>query len=892
MKLQIPLRTLILLDYLGIIIIAMICLFLSQSTFAQCEGNIELSSQAAVDAFMTDYGCSTVDGDLTVSGSDILDLSNLSALTTINGSLILENNGSLTSLVGLENLASIDESLLIIDNDALTGLVGLEGLTSVDGDIRITENLYLQDLIGLEGLTSIGGDLYLEKNVNLKNLEGLDNLIVVGANLILIKNYDLTNISALENLISVGEDLVIDGNNDLTSLDGLENLTSISSNLSIDDNDALTSLNALENLVYVSSNLSIESNDALTNLYGLGNLTSIDGNLRVSYNDNLTSLTSLGNLTSLNGSLIIVLNEVLTSLAGLEGLTSVGKNLRITANYELVNLLGLENITSVGGDLEIMDGDDLINLVGLDNLTFVKGDISILENNDLINLVGLENVTSEDGGLFIVFNDDLTSLVGLENITSFNTDVEIIGNSDLTNLAGLENITSIGGDLSILENDALSSLVDLESLVFVGEDLSLEDNENLASCCTAFCWESIVEGNVVINNNEVGCNSLEEIVASCDEACVIGGCMEETACNYDPAATQTGEDCLFEMSWYEDNDGDGLGNENALAIVSCDALEGYVSNASDINDSCFSNEYDCNNECDGTAILNDCEQCVEENEIEEESCFCEDFMVSGTVICTGDTYEVLLAFMGGDAGENGYNIIGNDVTFSNITTATIMLGPYPVNTGFSFNISVVDHPDCVEILNTAVVSCTTTAIELLSFEGKTKTEGNHLTWATASESESAFFSIEKSEDGINFVSIADVESKGNSSISQMYDYVDREHINHIQYYRLKETDKNGVAKIVSDVITLVREDIRFELLSANPVPASESVTLNYTTNGVNPTMIYIYDMMGRLVAQKHVDSKIGFNTLRIDLEDYVAGTYLVQLIDKEQKDFIRFVKTQ
>lgn len=65
----------------------MLSLFLGGKIIAQCPpGNVELYSQADVNAFVASYpNCTTIDGYLYITGSDVVDLSGLSNISTING---------------------------------------------------------------------------------------------------------------------------------------------------------------------------------------------------------------------------------------------------------------------------------------------------------------------------------------------------------------------------------------------------------------------------------------------------------------------------------------------------------------------------------------------------------------------------------------------------------------------------------------------------------------------------------------------------------------------------------------------------------------------------------------------------------------------------------------
>jgi hypothetical protein len=83
-------------------------------------------------------------------------------------------------------------------------------------------------------------------------------------------------------------------------------------------------------------------------------------------------------------------------------------------------------------------------------------------------------------------------------------------------------------------------------------------------------------------------------------------------------------------------------------------------------------------------------------------------------------------------------------------------------------------------------------VSLVAYEAQL-IAGNHvkLTWRTAQESNSNHFVIEKSTDGIRFVPIGRVESKGNSSTLTDYTFTDIAFTMASAFYRLKQVDKDG-----------------------------------------------------------------------------------------------------
>ena len=97
-------------------------------------GNVTLTSQAEVNAFSYQY----VDGSLTISGKDITDLSSLSLITRIKGSLIIRDNPSLINIYGLNSIIEVD--FLSIEKNPK--LIKIDGFNSLDkcGGVYIRNN--------------------------------------------------------------------------------------------------------------------------------------------------------------------------------------------------------------------------------------------------------------------------------------------------------------------------------------------------------------------------------------------------------------------------------------------------------------------------------------------------------------------------------------------------------------------------------------------------------------------------------------------------------------------------------------------------------------------------------------------------------------------------------
>ncbi|MDH4021366.1 MAG: hypothetical protein OEU84_17370 [Xanthomonadales bacterium] len=256
----------------------MISALVSSSLMAtDCTSDyIELNSQAGIDSFQSKYGgggtCDTVPGTLRIGGPDVVDLTPLSALTTIRDQFQIRQTINLVDLDGLSALTSVggDQtdaagSFYIFDNAALTNFTGLSGLASVGGTLFISDNPALTSVDGMSSLTSVHG-LGIGSNDSLTSLSGISALVSgsVSWSLGIGGNGALTNLDALSALTSVGG-LSITHNYALANLDGLSNLTSVGSNLIVEYNSQLKSINGMNSLRSVGNDFLLIDNNLLSN---------------------------------------------------------------------------------------------------------------------------------------------------------------------------------------------------------------------------------------------------------------------------------------------------------------------------------------------------------------------------------------------------------------------------------------------------------------------------------------------------------------------------------------------------------------------------------------------------------------------------------------------------
>ena len=113
---------------------------LSVSTAQVITGDVTLSSQAEVNSFVG----TSINGSLTIEGTDITDLTPLLTLVSVDSGFIIKLNDLLTNLDGLSSITSVGYYLETGENGALNSFCGLYQLLSSEdlhGSYTVEGNL-------------------------------------------------------------------------------------------------------------------------------------------------------------------------------------------------------------------------------------------------------------------------------------------------------------------------------------------------------------------------------------------------------------------------------------------------------------------------------------------------------------------------------------------------------------------------------------------------------------------------------------------------------------------------------------------------------------------------------------------------------------------------------
>jgi hypothetical protein len=172
-------------------------------------------------------------------------------------------------------------------------------------------------------------------------------------------------------------------------------------------------------------------------------------------------------------------------------------------------------------------------------------------------------------------------------------------------------------------------------------------------------------------------------------------------------------------------------------------------------------------------------------------------------------------------------------------------------------------------------------MQLLNFDAKRNNAAVDITWTTVNETNTDYFTVERSADGSNFSPLNTVGGAGSNNSICNYDSKDEKPLPLVNYYRVKQTSLDGsytysVTKTVKFDAPSMERLISIESIAPNPF--IENFELNYNALLPGNVSISIMSTAGSLVYEEKLNAESGVNIYKFDKQDLlIAGVYYLTL---------------
>ncbi|WP_176723315.1 T9SS type A sorting domain-containing protein [Roseivirga misakiensis] len=253
----------------------------------------------------------------------------------------------------------------------------------------------------------------------------------------------------------------------------------------------------------------------------------------------------------------------------------------------------------------------------------------------------------------------------------------------------------------------------------------------------------------------------------------------------------------------------------------------------------------------------------------------------GTVSVTFDLDDVT----GTPTGDNNLNLVRMMVsTNDDFSTGVTLIEPTAidaVNNTVTFDYDFTSGEGFYYTLGS--IENDALPIQLIEFNAETKDTKVELSWSTASEENNAFYSIERSLDGVVYETIAQLDGAGTSSSINNYSYTDQSPLKGLSYYRLKQTDIGGEFSYspVESVFVIAEETLKVQVMP-NPVSLGQDFRLKVDLpEGTIVANMYIFNSRGIQVVHKSLSIDQTLHTF--DTNGLKSGIYFIKVqVDKRK----------
>jgi hypothetical protein len=161
--------------------------------------------------------------------------------------------------------------------------------------------------------------------------------------------------------------------------------------------------------------------------------------------------------------------------------------------------------------------------------------------------------------------------------------------------------------------------------------------------------------------------------------------------------------------------------------------------------------------------------------------------------------------------------------------------------------------------------------------------GDHIlvNWNVATEIDLSHYDLERSENGVDFDKIAEIDPQGGQNQLQSYYYPDHD-VRFFQnyYYRVKSVDYNGASDYSPIVVaSLSTSDVVFgeDFVNVFPNPSAGDYSLGIVSSEKLSIDLAIYNTMGQLISSRQFVTQEGNTVLQIEAKDWAPGVYYIDL---------------
>jgi len=192
---------------------------------------------------------------------------------------------------------------------------------------------------------------------------------------------------------------------------------------------------------------------------------------------------------------------------------------------------------------------------------------------------------------------------------------------------------------------------------------------------------------------------------------------------------------------------------------------------------------------------------------------------------------------------------------------------------------------------TASLNCIILPVELALFEAEYDPSDNivDLTWVTHTEINMSHYDLERSIDGEFYEVINRVQANGNTNLETQYFAIDIDPFSGVNYYRLKQYDRDGTFKY-SEIRAVNVLDSSYDFITLFPNPTNGMTEVIFNSFSKEAASFIVTDASGRTITNETINVVKGGNRLDLDMSNQNEGVYIITIVTKHKTHRAKLLK--
>ena len=183
-------------------------------------------------------------------------------------------------------------------------------------------------------------------------------------------------------------------------------------------------------------------------------------------------------------------------------------------------------------------------------------------------------------------------------------------------------------------------------------------------------------------------------------------------------------------------------------------------------------------------------------------------------------------------------------------------------------------------------------VDLISLEAESQDQAINISWITGSETNSNYFELQRSINGVDWVGVSKVAAAGHSTTTQYYRYLDDKLASGLYYYRLKQVDLDDSFEFSTVVSASIKNPALGIQLYPNPIGADLNLSVPAKHQQAGAYQIEVFDLLGTLLLRREVEVITGDNYFLVPTASVPKGVYILKVSSglAGVEETLRFIK--